>query len=64
MPRPVRAGVVGAVTNDSPTTRSVRARLVVDGAHYTDLVTRIRRATLSVWIATANLKDLIPRLGR
>jgi len=38
--------------------RSVRARLVVDGAHYTDLVTRIRRATLSVWIATANLKDL------
>jgi phosphatidylserine/phosphatidylglycerophosphate/cardiolipin synthase-like enzyme len=38
--------------------RSVRARLVADGAHYTDLVDRIRRATLSVWIATANLKDL------
>jgi phosphatidylserine/phosphatidylglycerophosphate/cardiolipin synthase-like enzyme len=38
--------------------RSVRARLVADGAHYTDLVERIRKATLSVWIATANLKDL------
>ncbi len=38
--------------------RTLRARLVADGAHYTDLVTRIRRATLSVWIATANLKDL------
>jgi hypothetical protein len=28
--------------------RSVRARLVFDGAHYTDLVTRLRRATISV----------------
>lgn len=38
--------------------RSVRARLVADGAHYTDLVERLRHASLSVWIATANLKDL------
>jgi len=38
--------------------RTVRARLVADGAHYTDLVDRIRKAELSVWIATANLKDL------
>jgi len=48
----------GAATSAAATMRSVRARLVVDGAHYTDLVTRLRRATISVWIATANLKDL------
>jgi len=48
----------GAASFAAATMRSVRARLVFDGAHYTDLVTRLRRATISVWIATANLKDL------
>lgn len=38
--------------------RSVRARLVVDAEHYSDLVTRVRRAAVSVWISTANLKDV------
>ncbi len=39
-------------------TRAVRARLVVDADHYSDLVARMRRAAVSVWISTANLKDV------
>lgn len=41
-------------------TRTVRARLLVDGDHYEDLVTRvIARATVSVWISTANIKTML-----
>ena len=43
---------------DAPLTREVRARLIVDAAHFTDLVERLRAATTSVWIGTANLKDV------
>jgi phosphatidylserine/phosphatidylglycerophosphate/cardiolipin synthase-like enzyme len=38
--------------------RSVKARLVIDGEHYSDLVSSLDRAVVAVWIATANLKDL------
>jgi phosphatidylserine/phosphatidylglycerophosphate/cardiolipin synthase-like enzyme len=39
--------------------RAIRARLLVDAEHYTELVSgELRRAEVSVWIATANLKDL------
>jgi phosphatidylserine/phosphatidylglycerophosphate/cardiolipin synthase-like enzyme len=40
--------------------RSIRAKLLVDGAHYDELVARaISRAEVSVWIATANLKAML-----
>lgn len=40
--------------------RRIRAKLLVDGAHYDELVaTRIARAEVSVWIATANLKTML-----
>jgi phosphatidylserine/phosphatidylglycerophosphate/cardiolipin synthase-like enzyme len=41
------------------TTRTIRAKLVVDQDHYTEIVdTLIRSAKVSVWIATANVKEL------
>ncbi|MBX3192197.1 MAG: phospholipase D family protein [Labilithrix sp.] len=40
--------------------RTIRAKLLVDGAHYDELVARaIARATVSVWISTANLKTMM-----
>jgi phosphatidylserine/phosphatidylglycerophosphate/cardiolipin synthase-like enzyme len=40
--------------------RSIRAKLLVDVAHYDELAMRaISRATVSVWIATANLKSML-----
>jgi phosphatidylserine/phosphatidylglycerophosphate/cardiolipin synthase-like enzyme len=40
--------------------RAIRAKLLVDGAHYTDLVARrIAEAKVGVWIATANLKTML-----
>lgn len=40
-------------------TRALRARLVVDAEHYTDLVMGlVRAAKTSLWIATANVKEL------
>jgi phosphatidylserine/phosphatidylglycerophosphate/cardiolipin synthase-like enzyme len=40
-------------------TRRVALRLVRDAEHYDEVIARgIERATVSVWIATANLKDL------
>ncbi len=40
-------------------TRALRARLVVDAEHYTDLVMGlVRGAKTSLWIATANVKEL------
>jgi phosphatidylserine/phosphatidylglycerophosphate/cardiolipin synthase-like enzyme len=39
--------------------RSVAARLLVDAEHYTELVMKaVASATVSVWIATANVKEL------
>lgn len=47
------------VISQSPA-RAIRAELVVDGAHYRNLVaTRIASAEVSVWIATANLKTML-----
>src|SRR4051794_9829273 len=41
----------------TPTARTVRARLLVDGAHYEDLIQKaVANAKVSVWIGTANLK--------
>jgi len=41
-------------------TRTVRAKLLVDGAHYEELIaTAVARAEVSVWIATANLKTML-----
>jgi len=40
--------------------RSIRAKLLVDADHYTDLVSRaIGTAEVAVWIATANLKTML-----
>ncbi len=40
--------------------RTIRAKLLVDGAHYEELVTRaISQAEVSVWISTANLKTMM-----
>ena len=40
--------------------RTIRAKLLVDAAHYTDLVAKaIAKAEVSVWIATANLKTMM-----
>ncbi len=40
--------------------RTIRAKLLVDGAHYDELVARaVEDARVSVWIATANLKTML-----
>lgn len=40
--------------------RTIRAKLLVDGDHYEDLVMRaVATANVSVWIATANLKTML-----
>jgi phosphatidylserine/phosphatidylglycerophosphate/cardiolipin synthase-like enzyme len=40
--------------------RTIRAKLVVDGAHYEEVVARaIAQAEVSVWISTANLKTMM-----
>lgn len=40
--------------------RPIRAKLIVDGDHYRELVARaIDRTKVSVWIATANLKTML-----
>lgn len=40
--------------------RAIRAELLVDGAHYEDLVARrVQAAKVSVWISTANLKSML-----
>jgi len=40
--------------------RTIRAKLLVDGAHYDDLIARaITGAEVSVWISTANLKTMM-----
>lgn len=40
--------------------RSIRAKLLVDAEHYSELVSRaIAGAQVSVWIATANLKTML-----
>lgn len=40
--------------------RTIRAKLLVDGDHYDDLVARaVAGARVSVWIATANLKTML-----
>ncbi len=49
-----------------PPTRSLRARTVWSAAHYGAVVQRVLQAQTSVWIATANLKELMvePHGGR
>ncbi len=40
--------------------RSIRAKLLVDGAHYEELIARaVTQAEVSVWISTANLKTMM-----
>ena len=40
--------------------RTIRAKLLVDGAHYEELIARaVARAEVSVWISTANLKTMM-----
>src|SRR5688572_18057379 len=58
MTAPLR--VSRASTASLPLVRTVRAKLLVDGDHYDDLVARgIGNATVSVWISTANLKTML-----
>ena len=40
--------------------RTIRAKLLVDGAHYEELIARaVTSAQVSVWISTANLKTMM-----
>src|SRR5947209_1121369 len=40
--------------------RAIRAKLLVDAEHYQELVCRaVANATVSVWMATANLKTML-----
>lgn len=40
--------------------RTIRAKLLVDGAHYDELIARaVTAAQVSVWISTANLKTMM-----
>jgi phosphatidylserine/phosphatidylglycerophosphate/cardiolipin synthase-like enzyme len=40
--------------------RTIRAKLLVDGAHYDELIARaVTDAKVSVWISTANLKTML-----
>jgi phosphatidylserine/phosphatidylglycerophosphate/cardiolipin synthase-like enzyme len=40
--------------------RTIRAKLLVDGAHYDELVAKaVKDARVSVWITTANLKTML-----
>jgi phosphatidylserine/phosphatidylglycerophosphate/cardiolipin synthase-like enzyme len=51
-----------AGSRGSAEVRSVRARLLVDADHYTTLTSAsgaVATATVSVWIATANLKSML-----
>ncbi len=42
------------------TSRTIRAKLLVDGAHYEELIVRaVGSAQVSVWISTANLKTMM-----
>jgi phosphatidylserine/phosphatidylglycerophosphate/cardiolipin synthase-like enzyme len=43
----------------SPSSRSVRARLIVDRDHYVTLIKAIEDAKVSVWISTANVKSMM-----
>ncbi|MEA2747995.1 MAG: hypothetical protein QOI41_2138 [Myxococcales bacterium] len=41
-------------------TRTIRAKLLMDGAHYEELIARaVTQAEVSVWISTANLKTMM-----
>lgn len=47
------------MTSERPPNRQVSLRLVRNADHYTEVVERgIRQAKVSVWLATANLKDV------
>ena len=47
-------------TCGAPSSRTIRAKLLVDGAHYDELIARaITGAQVSVWISTANLKTMM-----
>jgi phosphatidylserine/phosphatidylglycerophosphate/cardiolipin synthase-like enzyme len=49
----------GRIEAPRPPTRQVALRLIRDGAHYSEVISRgIADARVSVWIATANLKEL------
>ena len=43
----------------TPTSRSVRARLIVDRDHYVTLIKAIEDAKVSVWTSTANVKSMM-----
>jgi len=48
------------ISHDYAAARSIRAKLLVDGAHYDELVAKaVASAQVSVWIATANLKTMM-----
>jgi phosphatidylserine/phosphatidylglycerophosphate/cardiolipin synthase-like enzyme len=49
-----------AASRAAPTSRPIRAKLLVDAEHYTDLVAKaVSSARVAVWIATANLKTML-----
>jgi threonine/homoserine/homoserine lactone efflux protein len=56
---PVSAAPVRRVSWAAVDTRRASLSLVVDGAHYTHVTQAVARATPSVWIATANVKQLM-----
>jgi phosphatidylserine/phosphatidylglycerophosphate/cardiolipin synthase-like enzyme len=56
MPRSI---AIPATCGGSPA-RTIRAKLLVDGSHYEELIVRaVAKARVSVWISTANLKTMM-----
>lgn len=50
----------GSTAASAHVARTIRAKLLVDGAHYDELIARaVARAHVSVWISTANLKTMM-----
>jgi phosphatidylserine/phosphatidylglycerophosphate/cardiolipin synthase-like enzyme len=49
-----------SAATSAPVARTIRAKLLVDGAHYEELIARaVAGAQISVWVSTANLKTMM-----
>lgn len=55
-----QSAVISRTSADRPRARTIRAKLLIDGAHHDELLARaIAGAKVSVWISTANLKTMM-----
>jgi len=56
----MRGSVAIPASCAAPSARTIRAKLLFDGAHYEELIARaVAKAEVSVWISTANLKTMM-----